>query len=523
MQHEGNRMTATTGTADMKQPRGLYTLFSTEAFERFSYYGMRALLVLYLVNHLKFERADALSVYAIYTGLVYFTPLIGGYLADKFLGARKAILIGGVVMGLGQFSLAFSAILPPGTLGEQILNVGLGLLICGNGFFKPNISTIVGGLYHDNDPRRDGGFTIFYMGINLGAFFSPLVCGTLGELVGWGWGFFMAGLGMALGIAIFIHGQHKIGLAGFPPGREVTAETELTRKDYQDVFLYILACIALTLVIVLGWAGMGALGLNGILKSGVMAIGIIGMAAMGQKMLQSSSEETVEARSHKEPLTTEEKHRLVVICILTFFNIFFWMGFEQAGGTMNLFADQNTNRHLFGFEIPASYFQSINPLIIVTGAPLFSIMWKYWDRSKFALATSQKMATGMLLLGLGFVVMFFAQKLAFGGVLVSPLWLVAVYFIHTMGELFLSPIGLSMITKLSPVRMVSLMMGVWFTSSAIANFFAGKLEALLHSWQEGAEDPTGLLWTFLIISSMSAGILLWILSPLLNKWTHGRG
>ncbi len=518
-------MSTATATADMKQPRGLYTLFSTEAFERFSYYGMRALLVLYLVNHLRYERGDALSVYAAYTGLVYFTPLIGGYLADKYLGARKAILIGGVVMGLGQFALAFTSILEGGSIfgisGGVLLNVALGLLIAGNGFFKPNISTIVGGLYGENDPRRDGGFTIFYMGINLGAFFSPLVCGTLGELVGWGWGFGTAGLGMALGVGIFLAGQKKIGTAGFPPGREVTAETRLTRKDYQDVVLYILASIAVVLVIVLGWAGLGALGLNGIVQGGVMALGVIAMAAVGQKMMVGTSEKGSEP-AHKEPLTLEEKQRLVVIFILTFFNIFFWMGFEQAGGTMNLFADQNTNRHLFGLEIPASYFQAVNPLIIVTGAPLFSIMWKHWDSSRFALHTSQKMATGMLLLGLGFVVMYFAQKMAFGGVLVSPLWLVAVYFIHTMGELFLSPIGLSMITKLSPVRMVSLMMGIWFTSSAIANFFAGKLEALLHGWQQGADDPTALLWTFLIVSSMSAGILLWILSPLLNKWTHGR-
>jgi POT family proton-dependent oligopeptide transporter len=512
-------MTATTATADLRQPRGLYTLFSTEAFERFSYYGMRALLVLYLVNHLKYERADALSVYAAYTGLVYFTPLIGGYLADKYLGARKAILIGGIVMALGQFALAFSSMLEGGTMfgmpAAVFLNIALGLLIVGNGFFKPNISTIVGGLYGEHDARRDGGFTIFYMGINLGAFFSPLICGTLGELVGWGWGFGTAGVGMAVGLTNFLAGQGKIGTAGFPPGRPVDKDTRLLRSDYRDVLIYVAAAVALVLVVVLGWQAME--GLHWAAKSAV-GLGVAAALEIGRRAMGKGG-----AQAEGQALTLEEKHRLFVIFILTFFNIFFWMGFEQAGGTMNLFADNNTDRVLFGLTIPASYFQSVNPLIIVTGAPIFSIIWKHWDGSRYAISTTQKMATGMLLLGLGFVVMYLAQLSSEGGVLVSPLWLVAVYFIHTMGELFLSPIGLSMITKLSPVRMVSLMMGIWFTSSAVANYAAGRLEELIKTLQEGAADPTALLWKFLIISSLSAGLVLWALSPVLNKWTHGRG
>lgn len=485
---------ATAATAnEMKQPKGLYVLFSAEAWERFSYYGMRALLVLYLVNHLQYDRQDALKVYGLYTGLVYLTPMIGGYIADKYLGARKAVLIGGIVMALGHLAMAY----------EPLLFEALGLLIIGNGFFKPSISTIVGGLYTENDPRRDGGFTIFYMGINLGAFFSPLVCGTLGESIGWHWGFGAAGIGMIAGLLVFMWGQYMLGTTGFPPGREITENCKLNRKDWMDVLLYTIAsCVLVAAIIQLG----SRIGVS--MMFGVGAL-VGGVAFVGQLVVSKPA-------TKPAPLTKEEWNRILVIAVLAFFNIFFWMGFEQAGGTMNLFADQQTDRHLFGWEIPASFFQSINPLVIVTMAPLFAIFWSKLDQSRFALSTPAKMAFGMILLGLGFVLMFFAQGRAeiFGTV--GPLWLVGVYFLHTIGELCLSPIGLSMVTKLSPLRLTSLMMGVWFLSSAVANYSAGVLEGFLHSFHVP-------LYGFLIFSSIGAGVILLMITPLLKKWMHGRG
>ncbi len=484
--------TATATTADQRQPKGLYVLFSAEAWERFSYYGMRALLVLYLVNQLKYDRQNALQVYALYTGLVYLTPMLGGYLADKFLGARKAVLIGGILMALGHLAMAF----------EPLLYQALGLLIVGNGFFKPNISTIVGGLYHDNDARRDGGFTIFYMGINLGAFFSPLVCGVLGETVGWHWGFGAAGIGMIFGLLVFMWGQKFLGSTGFPPGREVTSESRLNARDWRDIGIYTLASTALVWAVILVGTQVG---------QGPMLIGgvaVTGIALVGQRAFSKPD-------AAVEPLTKGDWQRIAVIGILAFFNIFFWMGFEQAGGTMTLFADTQTNRNLLGWEIPASFFQSINPMLIVLLAPLFSIGWKKLDQSKYSLATPAKMAIGMILLGCGFVVMYVAQGIAVETGMVGPLWLVSVYFLHTVGELFLSPIGLSMVSKLSPARLTAIMMGVWFASSAVANYSAGTLEAALHQFQ----IP---LYGFLIFSSIGAGVILLLVTPMLKKWMHGR-
>ncbi|OGM06118.1 MAG: hypothetical protein A2008_00950 [Candidatus Wallbacteria bacterium GWC2_49_35] len=517
-------------------PKGLYVLFFTEAWERFSYYGMRALLVLYLVKHINMARHEALEIYALYTGLVYFTPMIGGYLADKYLGARKAIIIGGLVMALGHLAMAF----------ESLLYTALGLLIVGNGFFKPNISTIVGGLYEEHDPRRDGGFTIFYMGINLGAFFSPLVCGTLGETIGWHWGFSAAGIGMVAGLLVFLLGQKILGPKGFPPH---STREYLTAKDYFDVLVYTVASVAFVFGFLKFWEFFGPRWKEFTFASKTMfsVLSIAAVLAVGKlfakknravpgALYKNGAEETGDA-----PLSWEEWQRIIVICVISIFVIFFWMGFEQAGGTLTLFADQQTDRHFMGFEIPASYFQSINPLAIMLMAPFFSILWYSLDDSKYALSTPAKMAIGMITLGLGFIVMYFGQSLAFSGDSnkltsvaltngfqvfpgtvyirefgkVGPLWLAMVYLIHTIGELCLSPIGLSMVTKLSPERFVSLMMGIWFVSSALSNYLAGRLEEILTVYQFN-------IYIFLIMSSIGAGLLLLALTPMLNKWSHGK-
>ncbi|MCC6874089.1 MAG: peptide MFS transporter [Sandaracinaceae bacterium] len=508
----------------MSHPKGLYVLFFAEAWERVSYYGMRALLTLYLVNHLHYEREDALEVYATYTSLVYLTPIFGGFLADRLLGQRKAVLIGGAVMALGHLAMAF----------EPLLHVALGLLIVGNGFFKPNISTIVGGLYEENDPRRDGGFTIFYMGINLGAFFSPLVCGTLGEKIGWHVGFSAAGVGMVIGLLVFVLGQGLLGRVGFPPGRVPPADPTQEKGPYRTGadapgklrlnlmdWVHVGAFIAGSVAFVLGalwvwglvspWYSPQPWWVKGSILAAIGLVFFAGPYVQG-KLASKKNAKPV------EPLHADDYHRLVVIGVLTFFNIFFWMGFEQAGGTMTLFADQQTDRHLFGWEIPASYFQSINPLGIVAMAPFFSLMWLRLDRpgSKAATSTPTKMAMGMIILGVGFIVMYIAQKIAEASGTVGPLWLALVYFIHTVGELCLSPIGLSMVTKLAPARLGSLMMGIWFVSSAVANYFAGTLEHLVSQFHLP-------VYGVLIATSIGAGVILLVLTPLLKKWMHGRG
>ena len=514
-----------------KQPKGLYILFGTEAWERFSYYGMRAILVLYLCDAVmnggkEYSRADALALYGIYTGLVYLTPMIGGYLADRFLGARKAIIIGGITMALGELCMAFPALLYP----------ALALLIIGNGFFKPNISNIVGGLYDDNDPRRDGGFTIFYMGINLGAFFSPLVCGTLATKFGYRWGFIAACLGMVIGQIIFNLGFKHYGLTGYPPDiKEVKPGMPLRLKDWFDILVYIAAIgVMIAASIAIGKAALP----NNINAPLPISVGLFILAAAALSFFSknkgnndgaadakasAAEEQAGEAAGNRMILgfTVEEWQRIAVIVILSCFVIFFWMGFEQAGGSMTLFAEQKTDRVVGSFTIPASYFQSINPFIICTFAPLFSMLWYAWDNSKYKISTPYKMVIGLFFLSLGFVVMYTADCRVVldeaGNVSqgVNPLWLTMVYFLHTMGELCLSPVGLSMVTKLSPQRIMSVMMGFWFLSSAAANYMAGMLETLLSStgWN---------MWHFLIISSAGAGFLLLCLCPILKKWMHGR-
>lgn len=479
-----------------RQPRALPTIFFTEMWERFSYYGMRALLVLYLVNALKWERADALELYAIYTGLVYLSPIAGGYLADKFLGHRKAILIGGLTMAMGHFAMAFPA----------TLHLALGLIICGNGFFKPNLATLLGTLYRDNDPRRDGGFTIYYMGVNLGAFIAPFVAGTLGEKFDWHWGFASAGIGMLFGIAQFLWGQERFEGHGMPPGK-----SRIDRRDWLHIVLISASMVPFVYAVMGAWSFVGPSwdALPGLGKL-VAALVVIAVLWFGAGLLSKKGE------AQSAPLTRGEWERIVAIVVMGFFVIFFWMGFEQAGGTMNLFADQQTDRVMFGWEIPASYFQAINPLGIVLMGPALAALWTSIDQSRFRLPTPAKMAIGMIVLGLGFVVLAIAQTRADAIGKVGPQWLFFAYLLHTIGELCLSPVGQSMVTKLAPLRVASLMMGIWFLANAAANYLAGILEELL----KGSSMP---LYWFLVATSVGAGLVLLAITPLLKKLMHGRG
>ena len=460
---------------DKKNPNSLTTLFFTEMWERFSYYGMRALLVLYLVNSLNYSDTDALHIYAIYTGLVYLTPIIGGYLADRYLGTQKAIFIGGITMMLGHFLMAF----------PNLLYLAMGLLIIGNGYFKPNISTLLGRLYKPNDLRRDSGFSFFYVGINLGAFLAPLIVGYIGETINWHYGFAIAGIGMFAGLIQFYIGQNKL------IEEDTSKQTKkLNFSDWRSILFFSFINIPFILLI---------FELNSFINLYIYEILILSFAYIIILFRNKKS---------KINLISNDIKKILYIGILSLFVIFFWIGFEQAGGSLTLYANNSVDRNLFGFIIPASFFQSINPLIIILLGPLIANFWLRIDNSKYKINTSQKMGLGLILLSCGFFLIMNVNNTSTSSI--SLWWLVGVYFLHTLGELCLSPIGLSMVTKVSPKKIASLMMGFWFLSSAIANYSAGKLPIIL---QSNNMD----LFTFLTIMSLIAGIVLISIAPLMEK------
>jgi len=412
-----------------KHPPGLYLLFLTEMWERFSYYGMRAILVLYLTKSLiegglAMDEGTALMLYGFFTGAVYFTPLIGGWLSDRYLGQRKAVTIGGIVMAIGNLVLFSNA-------SFAAVYIGLGLLIIGNGFFKPNISTIVGELYGPNDKRRDAAFTIFYMGINTGAFFSPLVIGLITDK----W------------FATNVNGVIEYG--------------------YRYGFL------ASAIGMVIGQILFNALGNR--------FLGDIGKKPVGKPQVSKTG--VVESQK----LTKVEKSRTKVIFILTAIVIFFWAGFEQAGGALSIYTDKFVDRTVFGWEIPTSWFQSVNPLFIVLLAPLVSMLWVKLSNSKRGdLAVPTKMGLGMIMLGAGFIVLLFAIMQTGSDdanitVKANIMFIVFTYLLHTVGELFLSPVGLSFVSKYAPIKYASLLMAVWMASSFVANLVAGQLGAFTQS------------------------------------------
>ncbi len=458
----------------------------SEMWERFSYYGMRALLVLYLTQHLLYERQAALQIYGLYTGLVYLTPIIGGFLADRWLGYRGTVLSGAILMMLGHFAMAFPDLLFP----------ALALLILGNGLFKPNISTIVGSLYLSDDPRRDAAFTIFYMGINLGAFLSPLVCGYLSEAYSPHWGFAAAGIGMLISLMIF-----WMGLPALRPAEG--SYTPLTQAES----LRILITTALGLILSVGGV-----------QAARIFLGREKLAALFQWTLLTFLLAVFIYLLFRLKTSSDLK-RTLSIFILGLFTALFWMGFEQAGGTLNLFAQHHTDRAIgwgsWHFTIPAPWFQSLNPLLIFILAPAFSMFWVWLAARSREPLIPVKMSWGLLLLGLGFVLMSLADKNAKNGQLVSPLWLFGVYLLHTLGELCLSPVGLSMVTRTAPAAAAALLMGVWFLSSAFGNYMAGVSEALLKDY----ELP---LYPTLAGISLVAGGVLWILSRPIHQLMTAR-
>ncbi len=454
--------------SDKSHPKGLYVLFVTEMWERFSYYGMRALFVLFMTKALLFDKALGSEIYGSYTGLVYLTPLLGGYMADRYWGNRKSIIIGGILMAIGQLFMFFA-----GTYYQEVniaaplMFTGLGFLIIGNGFFKPNISTMVGQLYPAGDKRVDSAFTIFYMGINLGAFIAPLLCGYLGDTgnaADFRWGFMAACVGMIVSLILFITLKNKYLVTptgeqiGEKPNssREVKSETEVaTPVNYAAMVIWA-AVFGGLLYLFRFQAEMDWIG------SFIFALTI---AAPGYIITDPT-------------LSKVERQRIWVIYIAAFFVIFFWAAFEQAGASLTYFAEEQTNREIFGTVVPTSYFQSINAVAIVIFAPLFVWLWGWMGKKNMEPASPFKQAMGLFLLAMGYLVIAFGVKGIDPSTKLSMVWLVSLYTIHTFGELCLSPIGLSMVNKLAPVKLASLLMGVWFLSTAAANKFAGTLSAL---------------------------------------------
>lgn len=442
-------------------PPGLYFLFTVEMWERFSYYGMRAILSLYFAAEiikggLGWSEEKTSYIYGFYIGLVYLTPLIGGYIADNYIGRRKSITIGGILMMLGQFVLATN-------MSQETVFLGLGLIIVGNGFFKPNISTLVGSLYEQGDKRRESAFTIFYMGINVGALFAPIVTGTLihsPELTPHGYqlGFLCAGIGMLIGqITYNLFGRRYLGDVGMEP---------VVKQQKREA----------------------------------------------------------DPNAPKVPLTMEEKSRIAVIFIIVSFTTFFWAGFEQAGSSLNLYTNTFIDRTVSTFEIPTAWFQSVNPLFIILLAPLFSIMWIQLANRGKEPSTPIKMGLGMILLGIGFLFMVgagYERGSTFGventdaAVKASLTWLALAYLFHTLGELCISPVGLSMITKLAPAQFVSLLMGVWFFSNFLAGLLSGLVAAQMKSL--GATYVFGAIAIFVIV----LGIVLLAISGRLKRMMHG--
>ncbi|MHC8523262.1 peptide MFS transporter [Rossellomorea sp. H39__3] len=421
-----------------KHPPGLYLLFATEAWERFSYYGMRAILVLYLTatavnGGLGTDKTTAISLYGTFTSAVYLTPIIGGYLTDRFLPRRTAITIGGVLMALGNFSIFLHQ-------SMAALYLGLALLIIGNGFFKPNISTIVGELYHINDPKRDGAFTIFYMGVNLGAFVAPLVVG----LMDYRYGFLTAAIGMVVGQVLFnTLGNKYLGDIGKESAKKVQEHTETASKA---------------------------------------------------------------------PLTKQEVRRTIAIVILAVITIAFWTAFEQAGSSLTLFTEENIDRHLGDFIIPTEWFQSLNSLFIMLLAPIMSMLWFKLSQTKNGdFKTPTKMGMGLITVGLGFFILIPASVMVGDDsqVRVNMLFMVFTYFLHTLAELMISPVGLSMVSRLSPLKLTSVLMGVWLASSAVANKLASVLATYTQSL--GYFDIFGLIGIVTIVLGV---IVLFVSKPI---------
>ena len=519
-------------------PPGLFLLFMVEMWERFSYYGMRGLLVLYLIRRTAesaglagetevnpgrgWSRAEASTLYGWYTGLAYLFPILGGMVADKLIGTHRSMIVGGVLISIGHIILGLSGIgdLASNSTGMSLFVMGLAVIVLGTGHFKPTVSVMVGQLYPPGDPRRDGAFTIFYMGINLGAFICAFVCGTLGEKVGWHWGFGSAAVGMLAGLLMYMIGKPMFlkGIGEAPkanPGGAAMAFL-VGSLVVSGVFAYLHYLGSMTKLQSL---------MAELQKNPTMSWGII--AALAAVILGW----TGWFMSINRP---EDRGPVASIFIFMLFNAFFWVAFEQAGSSLNIFTEQNTDRSLPNWfnwptwmnPVPATWFQSVNAGLIFILAPMFAAIWTGLGKRKMNPSQPAKIALGLIFLGIGFLFMVWAGKIATeaGGTAKAGMWLILMtYFWHTVGELCLSPTGLSYVTKAAPVKFVSLLMGIWFISSFIANLGGGLIAAQVESIEKG---QTKLPWNFggqadffflFVVTSIGAGVVVLVFTPLLKK------
>ena len=442
-------------------PKGLYVLFATEMWERFNYYGMRAILVLFMTKALLFDKAFASNLYGSYTGLVYLTPLIGGYIADRYWGNKRSIITGGLLMALGEFILFFCATVYGSNeqLATFLFFSGLGFMIAGNGFFKPNISSLVGQLYPKGDRKIDAAYTIFYMGINVGGALGPIVCGFLGDTgnpLDFKWAFLAGGIAMLLSVIVQLIFQQKYVIA--PDGKPLGQVPEGASKATLN-----------PLFVGLGLAAFSAL------MIGLFYIDAKIFSFLTYLLIASVLFIAFVIFSDKS-LNKIEKQRIAVIFIVAFFVVFFWSAFEQAGASLTFFAEEQTQRDLGFVNIPASIFASLNSIFVVAFAPIFAWLWIKLGKKEPSSPT--KMAIGLLLLAIGYLWIAFGVKDVSSSIKVSMMWLIGMYALHTCGELCLSPIGLSLVNKLAPLKFASLLMAVWFLANAAANKFAGILSSL---------------------------------------------
>ena len=473
-------------------PRGLSTLFFTEMWERFSYYGMRALLILFMTapvaaGGLGFDTGVAGAVYGLYTSMVYMTSLPGGWIADRLIGQRRAVLYGGILIACGHFSMAF-----PST---ATFYVGLALIVCGTGLLKGNVSVIVGQLYGPNDQRRDAGFSIFYMGINLGAFIAPLVCGYLGQRVNWHIGFATAGIGMIFGLAQYVAGAKYLGEAGLYPAPAASPEAAARLRTRVQL---VGALLLVILVVVISGLYTGALPITAkqIADAAGYFLLLLVLAFFGWLFLGGD-------------WTPAERRRLFAIGVLFVASAIFWSEFEQAGSTLNLFGDRATRTEVLGWSFPSSYFQSLQPLFIISFAPVFAWLWIRMGRREPS--SPAKFGVGLVLVGAGFALLVVAATLSANGVKVAPYWLVVTYLLHTFGELSISPVGLSATTKLAPARVAGLMMGLWFLGISVGNFIGGRLASLYGSM------PLPTLFGAIAAVGIGAGIVMFALTPSIKR------
>lgn len=475
---------------ETRHPRGLRTLFFTEMWERFSYYGMRGLLVLFLVDKTRggFGLSDetAAAIYGLYTAAVYLAALPGGWVADRVLGARRSVWIGGIIISAGHFTIALDR--------REVFCVGLFLIVVGTGLLKPNISAMVGELYPEGGARRDAGFTIFYMGINLGAAIGPIVCGFLAKHVQWNYGFGAAGVGMLLGLAQFSLTKRSLGEAGIRRAEPRAFDKGIAIAGTAVILFVAALCLA-------GVIAVAPNGLAHIVKNSLVTIAVLyfaGILCFGK-------------------LDAQEKRRFYLIMLLFVASAIFWAGFEQMGSSFNLFAERFTNRRTFGLEIPAPWFQSVGPVLIIALSPVVAAVWLWLARKQMNPGIPVKFGVALLFLAFGFLVMSLAAKAAGGAGTVGAWWLVSTYFLHTVGELCLSPVGLSSITKLAPARFVGQMMGVWFLATSLGNLIAGLTAGSLK--MDSASDLSAGFFQIAIVPIVAGIALIALAKPIARLTT----